>query len=358
MERNAEGFLVANVDQERCIRCGKCDGVCPAQGSAHVAAEMAYLLQSYDKQLRENSSSGGAFSMLAVDVISRGGVVFGCAMDEDCYGAHHIAVDNLTDLQKLRGSKYIQSDVGNSFAQAKQALDAGKWVLFSGTPCQIVGLRGFLGKKEYERLLCVDFICHGVASPWVWKKYLQELEQAYGSKAQRVNFRDKHIDWVNFSLSCAFANGEMYCRPVTEDPFLRGFVANLYLCNSCYRCECKGKGYASDITLADFWGVEQVVPQVADGRGTSLAIAHTKKGQDLLLSAQENGIVQQVQMDQALRKNRSYYTSVPMNPLRRQALRQLRKRSAHSVIEKFCGTSLMSKVRRKSASIFYGFLKR
>lgn len=347
MEHDPEGFLMPKILQDKCISCRKCDQVCPANKDVPPVRSHAFLVQSRDEEVRRRSSSGGAFSALAYLVLRQGGVVFGCAMADDCYSARHVSVENAEGLEKLRGSKYIQSEIGNTFVQAKQALEAGRCVLFSGTPCQIAGLHKYLGEKEYDKLLCVDLICHGTGSPWVWEKYLQELEMQYGAKAETVNFRDKRDGWVLFSLACQFANGQEYSSPVTRDLFLRGFVADLYLRRSCYHCKSQGERCQSDITLADFWGVERVVPELADGKGTSLSLVHTEKGREALYALAADCIIQPVPMDQALPAKSPFYGPVPENPLRGKAMAQMRKYPAHRIIGKYYDTSLMAKIRRK-----------
>lgn len=351
MERDAEGFLMPRILQDQCIHCGKCEGVCPVTQSVSPVQSEAFLVRNRDEEVRRCSSSGGAFSALANWVLCRGGTVFGCAMSDDCYRACHICVEKPQELEKLRGSKYIQSEPGKTFVQAKQALEADRWVLFSGTPCQIAGLRSYLGEKEYPKLLCVDLICHGTASPWVWEKYLQELEAQFGSKTVAVNFRDKREGWVLYSLACRFANGQEYSSPVTRDLFLRGFVADLYLRRSCYHCTNQGEWYRSDITLADFWGVEHAVPELADDKGISLALVHTEKGSEALRELAAECIVQSVPLNQALPKKSPFYGPVPKNPMRNIALVKMRKKSAYEVINKYYGTSLMAKVRRKTAKL-------
>lgn len=358
MEDGGEGFLLPRIEKNRCVQCGSCDRVCPVGKPVFHGQDRAYTVRARNEELRYASSSGGAFSLLADLVIRQGGVVFGCTMAEDCYSAYHVGVEKVEELGKLRGSKYIQSRIGDSYAKAKRALEEGKWVLFSGTPCQIAGLRGFLGEKTYDKLLCVDVICHGTASPWVWKKYLQELEAQFGAKAVAVSFRDKRAGWVTFSLTCHFANGKVYSGLVTQDYFLRGFVADLYLRESCYCCGFKAEQYASDITLGDFWGVEQVVPELADGKGNSLAIAHTAKGDEALKMLGCECVMQEVPLDKALEKNRPYYHPVAVNLLRDRALAQMRKKPVHRILKKYCGTSIMAKIRRKTAKLMRKSMRR
>ena len=349
MKPDKDGFLYPDINQTMCVNCRKCDDACPVSASSPVdtGPDQAWMAYARNEGLRHSSSSGGAFSLIAETVLMQGGTVFGCTMSKDCYSAHHIAVETLEDLRKLRGSKYIQSNLDDTFRQAKDALDAGRWVLFSGTPCQIAGLKTFLGKKNYEKLLTVDMVCHGVPSPRVWENYIREIEGEYDQKVTQVSFRDKTEGWVRFSLAIDMANGKNYRANVTKDPYLRGFVGNLYLRKSCYRCAFKAGRYLSDITLADFWGIEKIYPNESDNKGISLIIIHTEKGDRCLELLREQAILKPIPLKDAVSSNPSYFKSVPPNPFRDRVLKQIETKGTRKTIEKYWGNSLISKIRRK-----------
>lgn len=350
MKEDAEGFLYPEIDPSLCVGCDACNRACPVEQSREPEQKAkAFMAYSRDPLLRKQSSSGGAFSMLARKILEQGGTVFGCAMDADCRGASHIRVESLEDLARLRGSKYVQSRMDDVLRQVQKDLREGRWVLFSGTPCQVAGLRGFLGDQKQEKLLTVDLICHGAPSPMVWREYVRQLEKEAGSKLIRVQFRDKARGWRLFSLHCEFENGSVRSKTVAEDLYLRSFVQDLYLRPSCHQCAFKGNGYRSDLTLGDFWGVERVLPQEAGDEGVSLIIAHTGKG----IAALENleGAVRPVPLAPSLESNRPYYCSVKPNPYRNIALRQIRLRGTEGVLAKYCGTGLTAKCRRKLAAI-------
>lgn len=221
----------------------------------------------YKNEVREKSSSGGIFSAFAKHFE----VVYGVAMTKDCYGAEMIRVEE--DISSLRGSKYLQAKVGDSFRRVKEDLLHGKTVLFSGTGCQINGLKGFLG-REYGNLICIDVVCHGVPSPKLWKEYVKFQERKYG-KLEQVNFRAKDECWKKFGMK----ENQRYI-PKGKDPFMNMFLDNFCLRPSCYTC-CAKKHKLSDISIADFWGIERVAPEMNDGMGTSLIIVRTEKGQEL-----------------------------------------------------------------------------
>lgn len=222
----------------------------------------------YDHTLRMQSSSGGIFSLIA----SNYEVVYGVAMTRDCYGAEMIRVEG--DICALRGSKYFQAKVGDAFRQAKQDLEDGRAVLFTGTGCQINGLRAFL-QKEYPNLLTVDVICHGVPSPKLWRVYVDFREAQYGKKLESVNFRCKNHGWADFGMK----ENLLYISK-DEDPFMQMFLRDYCLRPACYQCHAK-EMKLSDLTIGDFWGIERVASEMNDGMGTSLVITRTEKGQAL-----------------------------------------------------------------------------
>ena len=278
MQADAEGFLHPQVDEAACIRCGRCMQVCPVLHPLESAEQlpMCYAAVNTDESVRAASSSGGIFSLLAQHVMAAGGVVYGAAMSQDGRRAVHIAAQTPEQLAALRGSKYVQSEIGNCYREAEQALKQGRPVLFSGTPCQIDGLRLFLN-REYESLLCVDLICHGTPAPAAWQTYLKEKEIEAGASVTAVYFRNKTSGWKNMLIALQF-DGQAQAVPVSENDFWRAFLSDACLRPSCYQCPSKTANRRSDITLADFWGVEKVVPEMDDNRGTSLVLIHSEKG--------------------------------------------------------------------------------
>lgn len=275
-----EGFLYPKINTNICVGCDSCRHVCPAlkkNGVVEDPFHISYAANCCDEKTRENSSSGGIFTLLADEVLLRDGIVFGAAFSNDYRAVEHIAISRSEDLDKLRGSKYVQSILGNTYQQVKGFLDDGRSVMFSGTPCQVEGLKSYLG-KEYDHLLCVDLICHGVPSPKVWKTYLAFREQCADSSVDKVSFRNKVHGWKNYSVAFEFANKTQYRVCFSEDLFMKTFLSNICLRPSCGQCWAKGINRKSDITLADFWGVENVVPKMYDDKGTSLVLIHSKKG--------------------------------------------------------------------------------
>lgn len=311
MSEDEEGFLYPHIDTSTCIDCGLCEKVCPVINQAEPRQpKECYAAYNLDENVRRESSSGGVFSLLAEKVIREGGIVFGATWNDRWQVVHTYTV-NIEGLAQFRGSKYIQSIVGESYKQAERFLKDGRKVLFSGTPCQIAGLRLFL-RKDYENLVTVDFICHGVPSPGVFRWYLQEelndiahqgnknsvslptihsipkgdVHYPDGLELRGIRFRDKCTGWKKFSfaldLAKATAGGEeiqfSLSKDLGENTFLKGFLSDLYLRPSCHNCPAKSFKSGSDITIADYWGYEDTAELKDDDKGISAVLINTNKG--------------------------------------------------------------------------------
>ena len=283
MEADGEGFLRPVVDRETCIGCDKCRKACPVLRAQDLTGRdtAVYAAISLDEQVRLESTSGGVFTLLCRWVMEQNGIVFGAAYDRD-FRVIHCAVEKQEDLPRLRGAKYAQSDLGDAYRQVRTWLKAGRLVLFSGTPCQVGGLVSYLG-KNYENLILVDLICHGVPSPGVWRRYLEYRsgQDAGGKMPVGINLRSKETGWPGYSVRFDYPGGQSYSVPGMRDPYLRGFVRDLYLRPSCHHCRFKGVTRQSDVTLGDYWGVWDQLPRCHDGKGTSLVLIHTERGRKL-----------------------------------------------------------------------------
>lgn len=284
MQEDREGFLYPSVDEQSCVDCALCESVCPAlhPGTSSLPLEVL-AVRNPDREVLRKSSSGGLFAALAGQVLGRGGVVFGAAFRPDFLSLHHTAVEAEEDLPALMGSKYLQSRMDGSFLAAKSFLEAGRPVLFCGTSCQIKALKLFL-RKDYENLLAVDFICHGVPSPAVWRSYLGELLPE-GQKPRSVSFRDKRTGWAKFSFTLtAGAEGrEKEISSVNDsDPYMWLFLNDYTLRPSCYACPAKGGKSCSDLTLGDYWGIDTAHPEFEDRDGVGLLTVNSRKGKDFL----------------------------------------------------------------------------
>lgn len=283
MREDAEGFLYPEVDRSACIGCGLCESVCPYNGK-HDGREPADVLAVKNRNGgdRMASSSGGVFIALAENVVAGGGTVFGAVFDDGWQVAHTCA-DTVGGLRPMMGSKYVQSRVGGAYARAEKLLKEGRKVMFTGTPCQTAGLRSFL-RKEYDNLLAVDIMCHGVPSPGVWRRYLEDnFTNNGGMRITAINFRDKRKEgWARYNVVIRGTDvdreRELSASVYVANPFMRGFMADAYLRPSCHRCPFKHGASGGDLIIADYWGAARAVPDFADDKGVSLVIVNTEKG--------------------------------------------------------------------------------
>lgn len=272
-----------------------------------------------NQETRLSSSSGAIFSLLAEKVLSQNGVVYGVKMSSDCYSAEFTRVTDIDKLTWLRGSRYLQAKVGNTYKQVKNDLLAGKQVLFSGTGCQVNGLKNFLG-KEYDNLLCVDVICHGTPSPALWKKYAEYQEKKNGGKLKGINFRCKDDSWTDFGMKEVLEElpqGEAKQLYISKDkdPYMQMFLRDYCLRPSCYDCAAK-KVKMADLTIADFWGISEVAPEMNDGKGTSLILIRTDKGMRTFETISSMLKIKEVAYEDGVRSNTAEYKSCSRPPQR------------------------------------------
>lgn len=310
MQADREGFRYAIIDGERCISCGKCENVCPVLHKIPAQAEpQAFGAKHRDDSTRSRSSSGGVFPALASFVLENGGAVCGAAYAED-FSVEHQIIEDAKEIIKLQGAKYAQSRTEHLFPMLRNILETGRCLLFAGTPCQTAGLKAYL-RIDYENLILVDMICHGVPSPKAWGMYLKHRiqEDANGAEICYVNQRDKVSGWSNYrySLRIDYQNGKTYSVRQGEDMFMLGFVNNLYLRPSCAQCQFKGFSRCADITLGDYWGVWNQHPQVDDDKGVSLVLVNTKKGAECWSNIQDDMNAFSVDLQTALAQNPSAY---------------------------------------------------
>jgi len=306
---NTEGFLFPQINNELCIECGLCEKRCPVLNPITKESEQteAYAIINNDEEIRLQSSSGGVFSAIAQDVIKQNGIVFGAKFDND-FNVVHGFTDSIGGLSDFRGSKYVQSDIGDSYKSCKNFLDEGRQVLFSGTPCQIAGLQSFLG-KNYDNLLLVDIICHGVPSPLLWTEYKKTLEKKFASRIVKTAFRRKDYGWKQYSLAVTFGNASEYCNTLRQDSYLKLFLKDVCLRESCYNCKYKTEKRIADITIADFWGVQNEYPELDDDKGTSFVITHSDKGK-FSIEKMVDCTIKAIPIENGVKYNPSYVRSV------------------------------------------------
>lgn len=274
------GFIYPQINEELCIECGLCDKVCDFK-KATVDGNIplyTYAAINKNKRVLANSASGGAFGALSNFVFDRGGVVFGCAYDDKMY-PKHVCIDNLAYLEKIQGSKYVQSDIDDTYIQAENYLKNGKWVLFTGTPCQIAGLKAYL-RKDYDRLITIDLICHGVPSVSFFKGYIRYLEGKYKGEIINFKFRDKSKGWGLISEVVYKKHSKILNRVIypVESYYYTYFLNGDIYRESCYECKYAGKVRVGDFTIGDYWGVEKVHPEINTKNGVSVLLVNSQKG--------------------------------------------------------------------------------
>lgn len=302
MVADVEGFLYPETNKSQCHDCGRCKSVCPMLAAKpHGERPPAFAVWNLDKSVRNQSSSGGVFTALMQHVFQNCGLVLGAAFDDSLTLRHQMASCE-EDGAKFRGSKYLQSIIGDSYSTVQKLLQNGKKVLFSGTPCQVAGLYSFLG-GDSENLLTVDLVCHGVPSGKVFAAYKAFVERQHNSKARGVSFRAKNSGWKQYSIEMSFEDESKYSRKITADPFMVGFLKNLYLRPSCHACRFSRFPRIADISLGDFWGVAKHYPEWDDDSGTSLVLTQTDKGMKALEACKGVLATHQADLSIAIKSN-------------------------------------------------------
>jgi coenzyme F420-reducing hydrogenase beta subunit len=347
LQSDVDGFWYPVVNIDKCTECDLCEQVCPIikEKSVDNYEPLAYACKNNNETVRLQSSSGGLFTLIAEQIIEEGGVVFGANFDEH-FEVEHNYVEFKEELAKFRGSKYLQSRIGDTYKQAKRLLRSRRKVLFTGTPCQIAGLKSYLG-KSYDNLLSVDIICHGVPSPKVWKKYVEYRQEQAGSAAKRISFRRKDDGWKRFSVSFLFKNDTEYRETVDKDLYMRAFLKDICLRPSCYDCQFKTIHRQSDITLADFWGIQNMLPDMDDDKGTSLIFVNSKAGQVMIEQIADKMRFKEVDLNEAVKYNPAAIQSVGPNPNREKFFKELDKLNFDDLVTKYCTDKLSVRIKRR-----------
>ena len=342
MKKNGEGFLYPAVDSSRCVDCGICNNVCPIGKEKVETKNEAFAAICKDDGIRKMSSSGGVFSLIAERIIGKGGAVFGAAFDSE-FKVAHTKAETLETIAPIRTSKYVQSDMKNCFAEAKKLLDDGRWVLFTGTPCQIAGFKSYL-RRDYDTLVTQDVFCLGVPSPAVWEDY--KAFRAGGKKPIDVSFRHKLASERTYALRFAFEDGSELIERSYDCLYTKAFVGRLCLRESCYNCAFKGLSRISDITLADFWGVEKHCPEIDDGKGVSLVLLHSDKGRALFESIKGRLIYKEASPQKAVEDNPMAIQSAYRERRRDVFMHNYRKSGFEKAYRKSVKPSLKVKAKR------------
>lgn len=347
MVSDFEGFLYPKIN-DSCIDCGMCKKVCPV---LNVKPEIknnqyGYVIQNKNEDILRESTSGGAFTAIAEYVLEKGGIVFGAAFNEN-FIVRHTSVDKKEDLIKFRNSKYVQSEIGNSFSEVKRELDLGRLVCFSGTPCQIEGLICFLNKK-YDNLITIDVVCRAVPSPLILKKYIELKKETVKDEIYNIKFRDKIYGYKYSALSIFNKdNKNIYRNGIDTDEFLRAFFSNICDRPSCYNCVFKKRYRISDFTLWDCFDVKDFFPEADNDKGVTRMLIHTELGHSCFLSFCDKLIYKSIPSDIIVSNSKEMTKSVPMNDKRENFFKNANKLSAQELFSKYFPITFMAILEKK-----------
>lgn len=335
MINDNNGFVYPVADEEKCVNCNLCDNVCPvindakAENNFDTVCKMAW---NTDNDVRFLSTSGGIFSLLASSVIRDDGYVVGAELTAS-HEVKHSIISNYSSVNNFRKAKYVQSDLGETFKEIKSMLDSNKRVLFSGTPCQNAGLKNYL-RKDYENLITIEVICHGVASQYVFNSYLNSLARNLNAEVSNVEFRNKDFGWQKYTNKVAMSDGLVYQKERNEDEYMLGYLKHsLFLRPSCTDCKYKGFPRIADITLGDFWGIEKIVPDI-DDKGVSAVIINSERGFELFKNISDSIYQRDVCLNDILSGNPSLNESVKLGRYSDYFYKKLKKDNFIELINK------------------------
>lgn len=332
MEDNSEGFKYPVIKQNKCINCELCRKTCPVLTTKeNISINKCYVGYAIEDEIKENSSSGGIFTLFANYILENNGIVIGAAFDDN-NKLNHIAITKENELIKLKGSKYLQSNLGDIFKYVSENIHDKK-ILFVGVPCQVAGLKTFL-KKEYENLICIDLICHGVPSPKLFDKYVKELEKKENDKLVNYNFRDKSTGWDTYSNTATFKNSKI-TELQTENKYMKLFLSDVALRKSCFNCNFKLGNKYSDITLGDFWGVQNYYPKMYNKKGVSAIIINTVKGEKAFNKIKDYLEYQECNLEEIVTGNPSLKKSVDYNKKNKDMFKEIDLLSVDVLAKKY-----------------------
>ena len=346
MQADDEGFLYPQISKRKCIDCRLCEKVCFYKTgykvlTDHLGKPEVYAAKHKDLDVRMASQSGGMFTAISDYVLSQNGVVYGAGYGKN-FTVCHKRAETKVARDEFRGSKYVQSDVGNMFKKVKEDLDNNKFVLFSGTPCQGAGLMKFLEKiSNTDKLLIVDILCHGVPSPRIRGDYSAFLAKKYKGEIQKVNFRDKQFGWHSH-VDTVIIGGKGY----SDIYYAKLFYGHYMLRCSCHNCKFTNLSRCSDITIGDCWGVENHMPQIDDNKGVSLLIVNTNKGEKILGKIKDNIETFEIPIDKILQPQLQYPPIV--SPKRKIFWNDYRDRGFEYVLKKYAGYNLKARFKKKA----------
>jgi coenzyme F420-reducing hydrogenase beta subunit len=349
MKSDNQGFLQVKLSKNNCIECGICEKVCPilAEKNENERETEAFAVKNNSESERKASSSGGVFVALANNVLDEGGVVCAARFDETFHLIHDFC-ERKEDLKPFLGSKYLQSDMRDCFKKTKELLNEERLVLFVGTPCQIMGLKLYL-RKEYQNLIATEVVCHGVPSPMVWEKYLNEIckqKKISRNEVKNISFRNKDKSWRVFNLKIEGKEKTILKESLHDNIYMRGFLKNLFLRQSCHHCPAKNFASMADISLADYWGIDRFHPEMDDNKGVSAVILYNKK---ISLSFKKLSLsIKETNLRDILSNNSALAISAKAHPKRDEFFEKINKEEFHKLANEFVGEPTLEKIKRKT----------
>lgn len=347
MKPDEEGFLYPEIDRKLCIDCGLCIKVCAFQNGYDTLQNFeipyVYAARHIDEKVRMSSTSGGAFTAISDYILHNDGLVYGVAFDENMNVVHQRA-DKIEDREKFKGSKYVQSDLKNTFFEIKDFLLNGKLVLFTGTPCQVAGLKSYLVGVKTDMLILCDIICHGIPSPLMWREHILYLEKKQGCKIVEYYCRSKVNGWHGHNELSIYQNGKKDYESSISQNHQKLFYLNTIQRPSCHNCKYTNLQRPSDITIADFWGIENCMPYFDDNKGASLLLINTPKGRELFEHIKENLKYEESNTKDCLQPQLQYPSKA--SPKREQFWNDYRFLGYKYVIKKYAGYGVKSRIKQ------------
>lgn len=340
MARDGEGFLYPEIDREKCNECGLCRKICPFHRDyprpLSYEPPWVYAARHADVNVRRESTSGGMFTALSDYVLSKKGMVYGAVYGKPDFKVRHSGAETPVERDLMRGSKYVQSEPGGLFPEIKKELDCGRYVLFTGTPCQAAGVRAFLGEFNYENLILCDLVCMGVTSPLLWRDYVFFLQRSKGKALDDFRFRDKSAGWHRPAAKAIFAGGCEEQGTELTRAYTNLFYRRFALRPSCHSCFFTNFSRVSDITMADFWGIEEQKTEFDDGLGVSLVLVNTPIGSSVLDAVKNVLVLEKSSKDECLGRQVHLKRPAEPSPLRNAFREDYNGRGIEFVLQKYC----------------------
>lgn len=350
MVEDDEGFFYPQIDEKKCIKCNKCKSICSNYNNSN-GNERTYMAINKNKEELRKSASGGMFYILAKYVIEKNGVVFGVEYGENLRVQHNY-YETLEDCKKFQGSKYVRSNVGNSYIKVREFLEQDRYVLFTGTPCQCNALKTYL-KKDYKKLILCDIICHANPSQKVFDKYICELEKQNNKKIIDIKFRDKIKGWKSSMPVIYFEDGST----IENKIFYESFVGELFDRPSCHECKFSISDRITDFTIGDFWGIDKVIPEIEDeNTGISLLSVNSEKAMKIFEDI--NNYMEFKEIDKELAWKFNHHSNIPFHKNRQKFFDNLEIKPVIENMKECMKVSLPRKILRKCKRITKKLLER